>query len=254
MKKHRLLILLICSLLIASPVFGATVLKKISVELNSYIVKINGKALGNDNIVYNGNVYVRADKISTALVKTFKQDSKSKTILINDKATPTPKPTPTPAPILSGYSYSNPAPINTVQTIKKDDLTQIYTIETKITEIVRGDKAWQAIQAANMFNSAPKDGYEYLLVKIYFKVNDITKDQQFNLNGASFTLVSSGGKDYDLTMAVAPDPQLQSNLYKDAFNEGYAIYMVKKDDLTPKLVFGRNYDGSGGIWFKAYTE
>jgi len=42
---------------------------------------------------------------------------------------------------------------------------------------------------------------------------------------------------------------LDGHLYKGASSEGWDAFIVKKGDLSPKLAFGRNYDGTGGIWF-----
>jgi len=46
--------------------------------------------------------------------------------------------------------------------------------------------------------------------------------------------------------------KINAELYEGATHEGWAAFIVKKDDKTPKIAYGRNYDGSGGIWFRAY--
>ncbi len=88
--------------------------KTINVILNSVYVKVNSSNLPSDNILYAGNIYVRADKISSALNKDFKWDKKANIINIQDKTivTTTPKPskgsfsTPTPTPIESKFNQS----------------------------------------------------------------------------------------------------------------------------------------------------
>lgn len=89
MKKKIIIFLLLLTILISVcvPGLAATALRKISVELNTLTVKINDKTLTKDNIVYNGNVYIRADKVSDVLGKTFTWDKAAKTITIKDKAT-----------------------------------------------------------------------------------------------------------------------------------------------------------------------
>ncbi|MCR8656875.1 DUF4352 domain-containing protein [Paenibacillus endoradicis] len=103
---------------------------------------------------------------------------------------------------------------------------------------------------ANRFNNAPPEGYEYLLVKINFKVTkNLVEDKAVSISDYDFKLVSAEGKDYDHKTIVEPDPEFSANLYEGASTSGWAAYLVKKDD-TPLLSFGRNYDGTGGIWFK----
>jgi len=159
------------------------------------------------------------------------------TVVVTTKKQTASTPAATPKP--ASYSYANPAPLYTLQTIAVKDIFDNYKAEIKVLGILRGQQAWEKIYAAYQYNDPPAEGYEYLL----------------DLNGiVHIKLVSSVGKEYDLSWISAPEPSLNAKLYKDASNEGYAVYLVKKDDLKPKLTFGRKYDGSGGIWFKAYEE
>jgi len=32
------------------------------------------------------------------------------------------------------------------------------------------------------------------------------------------------------------------------------VFEVKKDDLKPKIVFEKQYDGTGGAWFKGWVD
>lgn len=228
--------------------YAASILKKIEVELNTIAVKVGATTLQNDNIVYKGNIYIRADKVATALGKDFSWDKAKKTVVIKDKATPIPAPNLGPK-----YNFSNPAPLNVKQTIKVKDLLQTYTVEMEVKDIIRGEEAWKMIQEANRFNSPAKDGYEYVLAKIYFKVTDINEGEAYNLSGANYIkAISMNGKEYDYSSVVNPEPSLDANLYKGASIEGWQAFMVKGDDTAPKLAFGRDYNGKGGIWFNAY--
>ncbi len=102
-----------------------------------------------------------------------------------------------------------------------------------------------------MFNDSPKNGYEYLLAKVNFKLLDIDEaGAAYDLSGYSFTAVSSMGKDYEHTMSVEPDPSLDAKLYKNAENEGWVAFAVATNDAEPLITFGRDYQGKGGIWFK----
>lgn len=124
-----------------------------------------------------------------------------------------------------------------------------------INQIIRGDEAWNRIKEANQFNDSPKDGYEYMLVDIKFSLIDSTDiNTQFNLSRYNFALVSSEGKDYENASVVTPDPQLDSNLYKGASNEGWIAFQVKKDDEHPLIAYLKSYDGKSGFWFKGYND
>ena len=50
--------------------------------------------------------------------------------------------------------------------IKVSDYIDEYTANISVKEVIRGKKAWNKIKDANMFNSEPQDGYEYILVKV----------------------------------------------------------------------------------------
>jgi hypothetical protein len=146
---------------------------------------------------------------------------------------------------------SNPAPIGTTVTFTKKDIMDDYQANFNIEQVVRGDEARTMIQQANQFNDAPAEGYEYMLVKITVGITKNAKaDATVDINGVSFKLVSSSGKDYDVVIVVEPDPKLDANLYAGASNTGWAAFQVKTDDTNPLLTFGRNYDGTGGAWFK----
>ena len=54
---------------------------------------------------------------------------------------------------------------------------------------------------------------------------------------------------YDTTIIVTPDPAFGGTLYSGGSSEGYIVATVKKDDATPTMQFGSDYQGKGGIWF-----
>ena len=251
MKKFLSGLLVGVILMITITTFAAGAIKE--AFFNETIkLEVDGKVVDTDmvTVILEGSVdgtnYVSARALAEALGAKVEWDGKNKKILVTSKDA---------IPVTSGYGYSNPAPLNTTQVIEAEDFLQKYKVEMSVKEIIRGEEAWKLVQEANMFNGPAPEGYEYLLAKIYFKLLDIDEGKQFDLLGEmDIDLVSSDGKDYGWVSAVAPEPQLRASLYKGASHEGWAVYIVKKDDVKPKLVFGRNYDGSGGIWFKAYKD
>lgn len=154
----------------------------------------------------------------------------------------------------AGNSRLNPAPLNRSKTISVKDYIDDYTAQISVKQIIRGSNAWAMIKEANMFNSAPKAGFEYILAKINFKLIDIKDNKSIDIYGVvDFNLISSDGKQYDYALEVVPDPKLDATLYKGATTEGWAVYQVRIGDTAPVLTYGREYDGTGGVWFKAYN-
>lgn len=233
--------------------YAASNLQKIEVYLNKSLkVKVNGELLeitdssGNPThpITYNGTTYLPVRSIGESVGLPVGFDPDSNTVLLGEDKVVPPKSN-------IGLSRNNPAPIGTTVTATINDILQEYQATFKVEQVVRGDEAWTMIQQANMFNPPPSEGHEYILVKLTVEILKNSKpDATVRINGVSFTLVSESGKDYDYASVVEPKPALDANLYVGASNTGWAAFEVKTDDANPLLTFGRNYDGTGGIWLK----
>ncbi|ODA40474.1 HtrA protease/chaperone protein [Desulfosporosinus sp. BG] len=160
--------------------------------------------------------------------------------------------TPNQHPIPTS-SLAKPVDLNVSQTLEVNGFDSNYSAEVTVEQVIRGAQALTMVKNANESNTLPKSGYEYLLAKINFKLLDIGGGKSLYVFGESdFNLVSQNGLVYNQTGEVEPDPQLDARLYKGASNEGWVVFLVKPDDTKPKISYGVNYDGTGGIWFKAY--
>ncbi|MDQ6419927.1 stalk domain-containing protein [Paenibacillus sp. LHD-117] len=260
MKKKLLITLAAGALMLTSAAagaYGATNLQAIKANLNLGLkFKVDGKdwtpkdASGKNvyAITYNGTTYLPIRTAGDALGVEVGWDGKNNTVWLGEGASAVEagqKPTEA-----VGFSRKNPAPLNTKVKFDYDEFSGKYTAEATITESIRGEEAWEMVYDANMFNEAPPEGYEYLLVKINFKVlKNIIEDKAVQVSYYDFDLVSSSGKDYAKESIVTPEPEFNVSLYEGASDEGWAAYLVEKGD-TPVLAFGRDYDGTGGIWFK----
>lgn len=230
---------------------AATNLEEISAYLNKGIkIKLDGKdwtPRDTDGtilypITYDGTTYLPVRAAGEAVGKKVGWDPDTQTVLLGEAQ-------PTPAPV--GTSRSNPAPVGTKVSYDKKDIIDDYSGTISVDEVIRGDEAWKQIQASNMFNSAPKAGYEYILAKITVSVAANKKaDAKVHFSSFSLTLVSSEGKDYEGASVVEPDPAFDADLYVGASHTGWAAYQVKVDDKNSLLAFGRQYDGTGGVWIK----
>lgn len=255
MKKKILMSTVLTAIIAISMTIGALAasnLQKIEAYLNKDLkIKINGESFAVTDssgkstypITYNGTTYLPVRSVGDAVGLKVGFDSATNTVLLGET---------TSTSITSvGLSRSNPAAIGTNVRFTKKDIFDDYTATFKVEQVVRGDEAWTMIQAANQFNSAPATGYEYMLVKLSVGLEKNAKvDATWNVNGVSFTLVSTGGKDYDFVSVVEPEPSIDANLYVGATNTGWAAFLVKTDDENPLLTYGRSYDGTGGVWLK----
>lgn len=240
--KKKLLIAMsltgIIALSVSIGVYAATAFK----------VTVNGKATKLDVKVINKVDYVPLNEFAALLGQDVKKDTKTNSITVTKKAAPVPTATPKP---VNGISRSNPAPIGTKVNFKNTTSIDKFDITLSVDSILRGDKAWELISAENQFNEAPKEGYEYILATISAKVTSNTnKEAAVHVSDYDFTLVSTSGKDYEHGYAVLPKPEFAANLYIGASNTGYVVFLVKKDDATPLITYGRKYDGTNGVWFK----
>lgn len=151
------------------------------------------------------------------------------------------------------YSRNNPAPVNTAQTyIKSDKYTEEnnYTVGVRIIDTLRGEEAWKKIKEANMFNSPAPEGYEYILADIGFSVNGTNGDYAVSVSKFDFDVFTTNNEEVEQALGiVAPTPALSGRAYTGGNLQGYAVFIVPKGDIAPKVVYGANYDGAGGIWF-----
>ena len=145
-----------------------------------------------------------------------------------------------------GYGRTNPAPVGTEQTIKKNG----YTISVKINSVTRGEEAWNMVTAANQFNDAPPENMEYVVVNATVTALASETDASITVYGyGDFTAFSSSNAEYDSPIVVDPEPALEGDIYEGGSLTGNVTFAVSKEDPAPKIVYLRNYDGSGGLWF-----
>ena len=152
----------------------------------------------------------------------------------------------------SQYSRNNPAPLNTVQQYTKTSSwieDENYTVSIRVMETQRGEEAYKALKGESGVYPEPQDGYEYMNAKIAFSVNSTKTDRSIEPNQYNFTAFSSTNTESPVNYYASVEPKLHGALYAGGNTEGWITVMVKKDDTAPKLAYGLDYSGSGGIWF-----
>lgn len=144
---------------------------------------------------------------------------------------------------------ANPMPLNSplsvAGTMTDTDTYDDFDVSMDITviESIRGQKAWELIQAENQFNEPAPEGKEYILNKIQIKAYDIASpENKFNMSEADFEYVSGSGTTYgvDGSYAVIPN-SLDATLYNDATGEGYIYGIIDKSDTDPLVKFLQFY-------------
>lgn len=153
------------------------------------------------------------------------------------------------------YSRNNPAPINTVQTYtyeSKYTPEKGYTVSVRVLDAVRGQKAYEDLLNEKKFGGIykePEDGYEYMNVKVALSVVETKSDFSILATGSDFSSYSSNNEECPENFLTSVEPSLTGHLYAGGNTEGWITVMVKKDDANPKLAYGLDYNGTGGIWF-----
>ena len=121
-----------------------------------------------------------------------------------------------------------------------------YKAEITVTQVIRGEKALKMIKKANAYNSEPKSGREYMLVKIKVKALKSKKDKAVSLGRYDFDFVSQKGQKYNNRSFISGlSPEL-SDIYAGATTTGYIYQEIDKGD-NPSIAFLSRQDY--GIWF-----
>ncbi len=230
------------ALMVSAGAFAAGTARNIQAYFGNVKLYVDGKAVKEETLTYNGVTYVPLRAAAETLGMEVNYDEKSAAVYLSSQGNSA-----------SEYSADNPAPIGTAQTITVEGILSDYKAEVKVTEIVRGAEATKMIKSANIFNADPKQGYEYVLAKIYMKVTESEDDKKVSISSSSFGCYSESGAEYkEFVVVVEPEPKLSSSFLPGASAEGWVSFMVKSEDAAPKMCFGAKYDGSGGAWFKLY--
>jgi hypothetical protein len=125
-------------------------------------------------------------------------------------------------------SYSNPASMDEAVIIK----TLSGTFEVAVINCIRGEKAYQIVKEANMFNPDPEKGYEYLLVKVRFSY--VSGKSSYMVSEYSFKAYSDGTGFYP-TFVVMPEnlPEFKTvDLMPGGKVEGWVAFAVPEGRET----------------------
>ncbi|MBP3284395.1 MAG: DUF4352 domain-containing protein [Clostridia bacterium] len=209
----------------------------------SFPILINGEVWQSDKpaVVIDGSTYLPLKAIGDVLDVKVKWNSELRQVEIGEEQ----------PSVTNKYSRLSPAPIGESQTIKISNYSEEYTATVEVKETIRGSKALKKLQDTNDFwNTEPEDGYEYIVAKISVAIKDVKDDKAIDINEYDFDCYSSNNVEYDNWFTVVtPEPALSTTLYDGGNITGYVVFKVQETDENPKIVFGQDYSGKGGIWF-----
>lgn len=100
-------------------------------------------------------------------------------------------------------------------------------LDLTVTEVIRGQEAWDIIVAENQFNEPAPEGYEYIMVKVKGELTDSTTDDySYWFSTMYFNFVDEQGGTYETVSTVTPN-ELSSEMYNGGSHEGYIANQVK---------------------------
>lgn len=221
------------TVLAASGLLGQKVQSVVTIEKSG--VKIA------EGAVINGSIYAPVQELAkatgtTVTIKNKKVTLGSPAALTTNSVTASSRTTPTEIGKSVNFNYK----------------TGGYSGTVAVTQILRGAAAWEAAKEQyDAFASEPEAGYEYLFAKIKVSISKVDKvGATADLNQFDYKLISTSGTEYGAQIILAPDPSISTKVYAGSSHEGWVGYKVKTSDASPLIAFSRNYDGTGGVWFK----
>ncbi len=174
-----------------------------------------------------------------------KADSKIETTESNKTEQPTASPTPTEEPVKG--TRKSPYTLN--ETAAFDGMKSTFysfIADLTMTEIIRGEEAYNLVMQGSKYNDVPPEGKEYILAKFKIKALESKNDEKIDMNEYMFDFVSAEGIKYnDFVNVSGLEPKL-TEIYAGAEIEGWAYQLVDISD-TPSIVFCESV--KKGVWF-----
>jgi hypothetical protein len=124
---------------------------------------------------------------------------------------------------------------------------ELHDVKVTVLEVVRGNKAWELIRAADASNRPVDMGFDYVLARIRFEysMQSSQGDMPYTLKQGCFKLYSADNKEYPAPSIESPQPGLVGKVFYPGFSlEGWVSFMAATND-KPFLFYT-----SGSVWFQ----
>jgi hypothetical protein len=160
-------------------------------------------------------------------------------------ATPTGTPTKTPKPTASPAATLTPTPQATAAgpagQSRGDPIPLGQTLQVppgwEVTVVDVNPDAWPVVQAENMFNDPPQEGYRMVLITLHV-ANVQVDDEAESIGEGDFELVGSRGqvyKTYERSCGVTPN-DLSAELFPGGAAEGTVCFQAGIDETDLVLI------------------
>lgn len=132
------------------------------------------------------------------------------------------------SPTDAGTTRANPAPPGSP--------VRTYDWEVTVTEVLRGEAAWAAVQGASPANEPPPEGMEYIAIKLSvwrWGANELPRW----LNSHCFTLSGEDNILHPWQAVVAPKPALDVKVFPGGRYEGWIVKIARAGEEQLMLRF-----------------
>jgi|SRR5690606_19094051 len=149
-------------------------------------------------------------------------------------------------------SRSNPILFQQIATVEdklynNDGDEFAIKFDLTVSEVIRGEEAYNQLKTMNEFNEAAPEGYEWVLAKTKVQFTESeTQDLSFMIDGImNFKMVSKSGDIYSGDIVPTTEPDFSFELYVGSEHEGYIGGLVKTGEKAQL----RYHDMLGGHVF-----
>lgn len=158
-----------------------------------------------------------------------------------------------------GRSRSNPYPFGSTVTSPE--------WEIQVSQVIRGDEAWNLIQEASEYNDPPRDGNEYILIGLTARY---TGSGQGDVSVADFAITGSRGVLWhplsgdvssaggvsvyrDSGVSKAPEPSIEATLLSGGTSKGWVLFELTEGESGLILLHGKGR-GEYGVGIGGYAS
>lgn len=198
-------------------------------------------AAGNpvEPFIYNGTTYLPVRAVSQALGKTVEWNAKKNTVQVGLQ------------PVETQYTSTTSCPIGTWQRILVSDAERSYIARVRLTSVYLGEEAADMAYAASYKNRQLAGDRQYLIAKVSVTIEETSDGQPVTVDSSMFRAFSNAKKEYNYDSVVAPSPKFGGSIRPGQTVNGSIAFIIKQSDYSPRIVFGGDADGVGGLWFRA---
>ena len=151
--------------------------------------------------------------------------------------TPTPPPTPLPTATFTPTPSPTPPPVGRVKTNPMPAGSTVTTDDGLAITVMSVDAdAWPEVQAENMFNDPPKEGYRFIFVELRVQVVDGSFTNETSISNWDFGAVGSSAVVFETYGCGVIPNELSATMFQGGITQGNLCIEVPEDE-TDLLVF-----------------